>query len=153
MAALKLSVRRAGMKIGYGSTEDNDYTETILDQPTCKMSRRRIKIDLVKMSVAKLGFGARTPQNKIFARALEVGLLLCPWEAALHLRQAYKKQPPNDWLTMAMKPMIYRGMPVLAHISSRELRKGVERYLEIHATAKTYLWPTSERFVFVKPRK
>jgi hypothetical protein len=53
--------------------------------------------------VAELGFKEGATYSGICARALELGLELCPAEVGPALRLAYKDQPLGEWLIIAME--------------------------------------------------
>lgn len=66
-------------------------------------------VDLVIVSVADLGFEEETCYIDICTKANELGLALCPHEVGPALRLIYPDQPENQWLYIAMEPMIDDG--------------------------------------------
>lgn len=64
---------------------------------------KKQKVNLVRVTVKELGFTDWTPTEKIYAKAQELGLDLCPAEVGPYLRLAYQDQPLNEWFLIAMK--------------------------------------------------
>lgn len=62
-------------------------------------------VDLVRLSVANLGFKEGARYDAICARATEMGLELCPAEVGPQLRLQYKDQPRGEWILVAMEPI------------------------------------------------
>ena len=60
-------------------------------------------IDLVKMSVAELGFENGATLKEIYSKAKEIGLELCPNEVGAELRLQYADQPEYEWFRIAME--------------------------------------------------
>jgi len=68
--------------------------------------KNKEKIDLVRLTVADLGFEGSATIDQINQRAEELGLELCPPEVAPHFRLSYlKEQPGGDSLYIGMKPI------------------------------------------------
>ena len=67
-------------------------------------------VDLVVLSGAELDFKESAEYSDICARALELGLELCPAEVGPALRLAYKDQPRGEWLIIAMKAITDSAM-------------------------------------------
>jgi hypothetical protein len=64
--------------------------------------------DLVRLSVESLGFPEGATTKKIFERAEELGLKLCPAEVGPRYRLKYADQPMNKWFRIGMKYIINR---------------------------------------------
>ena len=63
-------------------------------------------IDLVRLTVADLGFPTNNPTtDQVFKRAKELGLDLCPAEVGPNYRLRYKDQPMNEWFFIGMRPI------------------------------------------------
>lgn len=70
------------------------------------VSRKKTKLELVLVSAGQLGFKDWVPYKDIVKRAQELGLELVPAEAGPQLRLQYPAQPKDEWLHMAMEPLI-----------------------------------------------
>lgn len=69
-------------------------------------------LEIVRLKVRDLGFGEWTAIDKIYKRAQELGLDLCPAEVGPHLRLKDQDQPIGDWPYIAMKQITdSRGYP------------------------------------------
>jgi hypothetical protein len=108
------------IKLGTGQKTANDFRKAI-KKANCKVSdwasdilgkpefsvaaTKEIEVDLVNISVSELGFPNGATREKIYKRAQELGLQLCPPEVGPQLRLQYKDQPMNEWLLIGMKPV------------------------------------------------
>ncbi len=70
------------------------------------ISPEEMEVDLVVATPGELGFGYETTYPKIYARAVELGLDLCPAEVGPQLRLQYPNQPRPEYLNIAMKPIV-----------------------------------------------
>jgi len=82
-----------------------DWANDILGKSSFVPSVKETEVDLVNISVAELGFKNGATRDKIYDRALELGLELCPAEVGPQLRLQYKNQPKGEWLRVAMDPI------------------------------------------------
>jgi hypothetical protein len=98
---------RAGCAIG-------DIADEILGRPAFAVSSPPAQVDLVPLSVSELGFGAEGASvADVYARAIRLGLDLCPAEVGPLLRLQYADQPLGEFLRIAMNPIAtYGGQPV-----------------------------------------
>lgn len=95
-------VRQALEKNGYEVTKGaND----ILGNPAFTVATEETEVNLVKVSVAGLGFNGGARISKIYSRAKQLGLKLCPAEVGPQLRLQYKNQPCGEWFLIGMKPI------------------------------------------------
>jgi hypothetical protein len=86
--------------------------ESILNNPEFSVQEHSEEIDLIKLSVRDLGFPGAPTTFKIYARAKELGLELCPAETGLSLPLEYNIQARGDWYFVAIKPIMNRrGCP------------------------------------------
>jgi len=83
-----------------------ESADEILGRPAFRFSKTRTPLDLVVVTAVDLGFapGSR-PLAEIYRRAAQVGLELCPPEAAPQLRLEYLNQPIGEFLHVAMTPV------------------------------------------------
>ncbi|SRR6266700_1464148 len=91
--ALRDAIEYAGMKLDNWGRSLLRRTDTATEETD---------VDLVVVSAAELGFKKGAKYSEICARALELGLELCPAEVGPALRLAYKDQPRGEWLLIAM---------------------------------------------------
>jgi hypothetical protein len=141
--ALRAALDAAHVRIG-------DSADEILGRPAFLFSKTKTDLDLVIVSVAELGFPGSTPLADIYWRAGEIGLELCPAEAAPLLRLQYLNQPIGEFLNIAMHPVAtYGGDPVVlsvANAGTGPLLLGGEGRLDV-------LMNWQARFVFVRPQR
>jgi hypothetical protein len=84
-----------------------DWGNDILDR--IAYSQEEIEVDLVVLSVSELGFYRSAKYKDLCAKALELGLQLCPAEVGPALRLSYKDQPSGERLRIAMKAVTSYG--------------------------------------------
>ncbi|MFA4890656.1 MAG: hypothetical protein WC587_03475 [Candidatus Paceibacterota bacterium] len=87
-----------GFKIG-------NWGDDILGKPAFTASPEETEVELVKMTVAELGFRNGATRKEIYERALELELKLCPNEVGPALRLQYTDQPMSEWILVAMEPI------------------------------------------------
>jgi len=87
----------------------SDWASDILGKPAFKAADEETEVDLVKVTVAELGFKKGARRNQIYERAKELGLGLCPPEVGPQLRLQYQDQPNGEWILVAMEPIIDSG--------------------------------------------
>lgn len=83
----------------------SDWAKDIMRKPAFAVTPEKAELNLVKVSVAELGFSSDATRKKIYERAISMGLKLVPAEAGPQLRLQYPKQPHGEWLLMAMEPI------------------------------------------------
>lgn len=143
LKALKAAFRSAKYRT-------SDYANDLLDKPAFTLASEPTEVDLVVRSVKELGFQGIATYAQICAKAVDLGLQLCPAEVGPLLRLAYKDQPSNEWFRIAMEPItgsvgdrcIFR----LGHDNS-----GL--WLRWCSGHPDDAWGPIDRFVFVLPRK
>ena len=138
-------------EIAVGTSADE-----ILARPSFETSPKRINYELVIYSANDLGFKEdRVPQSQIYERARCAGLQLCATEIAPMLRLAYREQPLNEVIIVAMEARrTYEGEPVvlsLAHFATGAKRKGL-MLLGGDGRPETKISRTTP-FVFVRPQE
>ena len=83
-------------------------------KPTFVVSGHEMEVELIKVTVEELGFVGEVSLENIYARAFDRGLILCPPEVGPQLRLQYKDQPEDDWVIIAMEPIIdSHGVPCI----------------------------------------
>jgi len=125
------------------------WADEIIGRPAFPYSRTKIELDLVVVAVADFGFDHDASLRDIHARALAVGLELCPPEAGPILRLNYLDQPIAEFIQLAMRPVArYSGEPI-----DLTLGNGGTGLLLLGGDARPeVVIPRSTRFVFVLPR-
>jgi ABC-type transport system substrate-binding protein len=93
---LSKALTNKGFRIG-------DNTPQILKRTV--IAQTPIKIELVLVTVAELGFDKETLRDAIYDRAKELGLDLVPAEVGPQLRLAYTEQLQDEGICMAMEPL------------------------------------------------
>ncbi|MFZ2832027.1 MAG: hypothetical protein WAZ40_02645 [Minisyncoccia bacterium] len=135
----RAAIKAAGMYIG-------DWGNDILGKPAFTVSPEETEVDLVVVSNADLGFKDGTKLEDTYARALELGLELCPNEVGPQLRLQYTDQPNGEWLLVAMEPIIdsdgFRGL------FGVKRDDGGGRYLNGYNGGPDRVWGADARFVF-----
>lgn len=128
----------------------SDYASDIMSKPAFSVASEAQEVDLVVISVAELGFKKGAMREKIYQRALERGLQLCPNEVGPQLRLDYKEQPLNEWFVIGMEPITASyGRLGLFYVE----RNDDGLWLNSHYGSPGYIWNADDRFVFVRPRK
>jgi hypothetical protein len=91
-----------------------DAADEIMGRPAFSYAGEPRELHLVVLAVAALGFGRDgATLADIHARALRLGLALCPEEVGPQLRLQYLDQPVGQFLHLAMKPQRnYGGDPI-----------------------------------------
>jgi hypothetical protein len=128
-----------------------DSANEVLGRPAFAWSHSKIESDLVVVAVADLGFGERGASlAQIYARAVRLGLELCPAEVAPYLRLQYLQQPVGEILQIAMSPVAtYHGEPVDLAVAD-----GGEGLLLVGGEGRSdRIASGAVRFVFVRPRQ
>ncbi|MBI2042127.1 MAG: hypothetical protein HYT20_03905 [Candidatus Nealsonbacteria bacterium] len=85
--------------------EVSDWANDILEKSAFIVAIEGIKVDLVKVTVAELGFKKGARRDQIYDRAKELGLELCSPEVGPQLRLQYQNQPNSEWVFVGMEPI------------------------------------------------
>jgi len=142
------AIKALGYKIG-------DLGNDILGKPAFRVSKTKVKVDLVNVSVAELGFKDGAKLSDIYKKALGLGLQLCPNEVGPQLRLQCRDQPIDGvnwmhrWIYVAMKPIARSGHPLIFLVE----RTSDGCWLEGYDGDPDHFWKRQECFVFVLPRK
>jgi hypothetical protein len=96
--------------LDYRDIHIGDMADEILHRPTFTISKVKMDMELVVLSVNQLSSGKQNSLALIFARARKLGYELCPPEVAVQLRLQYDDQPIGEFLDIAMEPIAtYEG--------------------------------------------
>lgn len=120
-----------------------------LHHPSFVVAPEEVLIDLVRPSLCELGFKQGAVFADIIARALNLGLQLCPIEVGPQLRLQYRNQPKTEDLRIAMMPIVVNGHPAIFTVQ----RNFSWFLLGTDAGHEKSSYGADCRFVFVKPRK
>lgn len=83
----------------------SEQARDIIAQPAFTVANEETEVELVKVSVAELGFPDGARLADIYERAGKFGLGLNPPEVGPALRLDYLDQPRAEWLIVAMEPI------------------------------------------------
>lgn len=131
-----------------GNLRLSDWASDIFGKPAFAVATEETEVDLVKVTVAELGFKQGAKSDQIYKRAKELGLELCPAEVGPQLRLQYKDQPKGEWLLIGMEPILdSNGSPSTFSLG-----------LDAMGLNAGYGGPDAfsradDRWVFVRPRK
>lgn len=92
-----------------GGFRISDWASDILGKPAFTVAAEKTEVDLVRVTVAELGFKNGAKRSDIYERAKDFGLELCPAEVGPQLRLQYKDQPVGEWLFIGMEPITGSG--------------------------------------------
>ena len=135
------AIEKAGCRIG-------DYAGQILNKT--EVSQTEVEVDLVVVTVGELGFKDGARRDVLYARAIELGLQLCPAEVGPALRLLYKDQPRGEWLRIGMEPITASvGCPGVFGVG----HGSDVRWLHNYYGSADIIWRADHRWVFVRPRK
>jgi len=128
-----------------------ESADEILGRPAFQYAKKPTQLDLTVVSVLDLGFdGDGATLREIYARALGIGLELCPAEAGPILRLTYLDQPIGEFLNIAMHPIPrYDGGLVDLSIGNG----GAGLVLIGGYGGLNLVYAGRARFVFVRPRQ
>ena len=128
-----------------GEYRISNWASDILGKPAFIVATKKIKLDLVKVSVEELGFNQGAMRQQIYERAQEHGLKLCPAEVGPQLRLQYSDQPYKEWLVVAMEPIILSDGGLV--VFGVEYGSGGQ-LLEGYRGDPDFLWYGDYQFVF-----
>jgi len=138
------AIKAAGMKVG-------NWASDILGKPEFVVAdKEETEVDLVKVTVAELGFKKATRRDQIYNRAKELGLQICPPEVGPQLRLQLADQPNGEWILIGMEP-IRRSGGYLSVFSVERSDSGL--WLSGDYGGPGYVWDPDGVWVFVRPRK
>lgn len=128
----------------------NDWADDMLENSGVTAASKEVELDLVKATVAELGFKKGTRRDQIYVRAKQFGFEFCPSEVGPQLRLQYQDQLNGEWIFIAMEPMfISDGLLMvfcLGHDDSGLWLRG-------HDGNPGIFWGPDSQWVFVRPRK
>lgn len=155
--ALKVwkTIKLGGVKNGKGFVSEiekrdcrvGDWAKHMLSQKVFSVAKEETDIDLIVLSVAELGFKDGANYCDTCARAIELGLELCPAEVGPQLRLQYADQPRGEWLVIAMEPIRVSGGGLGVFLVGHD---GGGRWLSGRYGRPVDFWRADYRFVFCR---
>ena len=128
----------------------SNWANDILEKPAFTVATEGTEVDLVKVTVAELGFKKGARRDQIYDRAKEFGLELCPPEVGPQLRLQYQDQPNGEWVFIGMEPITDSdGDLNVFHVK----RNGSGLWLHGAWGYPDYVWSPGRQWVFRLPRK
>lgn len=135
---LERELKQAGIKI-------DKYAQDMLNSPDFTTLKNPVSVETVRLKVADLGLRGTPTIDKVYARAKELGLDLCPAELGVYQRLKDKNQPLGEWYYIGMKQIIDRhGYPYVFCLVRRE--DGL--WLDDDWAGADHRWYPEFRFVF-----
>lgn len=126
------------------------YTKILLDSPSLTLAPKPTAVDLVIRTVEELGFETGAHYRQICARAIKLGLQLCPVEVGPMLRLIYCDQPYGEPLFIATDAIL--GSANDQNIFKIRCGAG-GLWLDWYPVDTMEVWHQGRRFVFMAPRK
>lgn len=81
----------------------SNHAKDILKNREFNTGKNSEEETLIYLTVADLGFTGGATTDRIYERARELGLELCPAEVGPHYRLKYQDQPMGEWILVGMK--------------------------------------------------
>src|SRR5262245_39736121 len=128
-----------------------ESADEILGRPAFRFSKTPSPLDLVVLSAFDLGLAKGSHSlAEIYRRPRELGLELCPPEAAPQLRLEYLNQPIGEFLHVAMAPVAAYG----GNLVDLTIGNGGAGLILIGGDGSPDLMlHSSVKFVFVRPTR
>ena len=152
------------IKLGTGLKTADDFRKTLKDngfnisgwandilrKPVFTVAAEETEVELVKVTVAELGFKRGARHDQTYERAKELGLELCPPEVGPQLRLQYQDQPNGERILVAMEPIIVSDGD--SDVFGVE-RVGSGLWLYGFWGRPDVFWGPGDRWVFCRPCK
>ena len=122
----------------------------ILNFHAFTVSTEETEVDLVVVSNAELGFNGGAKLEDTCARALELGLELCPNEVGPQLRLQYEDQPYGGLIIVT--DLIDSGLRLVFNVSRDGGGDVGRRFLSGSYDSPRDFWSADSRFVFCRRR-
>ena len=132
-----------------GGIKISDWANDILGKPAFSVAAEATEVDLIKVTVAELGFKKGARRDQIYERAKELGLQLCPPEVGPQLRLQYQDQPNNEWILVGMEPITDSDGNLNVFSVKRD---DSELWLNSNWSNPDNVWNPDNHLAFVFPR-
>lgn len=130
----KLNVFQEIFKKAFGERENKPTTETV---------------QIVRLKVKDLGFTNPPTTEKLFTKAEQLGLELCPAEIGPQYRLQYENQPTQEWVYIGMKPIdVSIGGPGLFLLKNTSVDGST---LDLAMAGSSITWNLDREFAFRIP--
>lgn len=142
VADFRNDLRRGNLRLG-------TWASDIIEKPafTTATEETEVDVDLVRVTVAELGFKKDARRHQIYERAKELGLELCPAEVGPQLRLQYQDQPNREQILIGMEPFIVLdGSPRAFGVE----RLDSELWLSAYYGSPGRVWDADSQWVFVR---
>jgi hypothetical protein len=123
------------------------YVNEMIEKLASKVATEKTEVDLVKVTVAELGFKKGARYGQIWERARELGLEPCSPEVGPQLRLQYQDQP-NEEMIIVVMTAITVTLPAIFVVERRH--PGL--WLTSIDISSDSFWDADYRLVFVRPR-
>ncbi len=139
-----------------GKFRIDNFVSKILGTPAFTVATEKTKIDLVKVTVAELGFKKDIGGDQIYRRAQELGLELCSSEVGPQLRLQYPDQPcgcgkyDGDTIFVGMET-ITLPIPGCHPLIFEVYHNDLGMWLVIKSNHPTNIWSPDSQWVFCRP--
>ncbi|OGZ64232.1 MAG: hypothetical protein A2998_00350 [Candidatus Staskawiczbacteria bacterium RIFCSPLOWO2_01_FULL_37_25b] len=137
------------VKVGPGIADD--FRQRIVNEAGLAVIPEETEFDLVKVTVSDLGFKEGVRHDRIYVRAKEFGLELCPPEVGHQLQLQYDGPPDGKPILVGMEPVRladilgYGGRYLVYCLGDWNFT----RYL----LSPGHVWDLDDQWVFVLPHK
>ena len=128
----------------------SDWVTDLLGKPAFSVAKEQIEVDLVKVTVAELGFPNGATVHDIYEAAFKLDLVRCPNEVGPQLRLQYLDQPMGEWILVGMDPIAGSGGYLGVF---RAVHDGDGRWLNGFSGHSGGVCDDDDSWVFVLPRK
>ena len=120
----------------------SDWANDLLASKDFQTTKKAEKEKLIRLTVKDLGFTSGATTQKIYQKAQELGLDLCPAETGPHFRLQY---PGKEWILIAMKQISDRdGSPDAFYLDWG----GVRLELSAFSARPAFGWNPEDEFIF-----
>lgn len=148
VADIKSRIASSGSQFGGEGefmVDSDDFKRSIYTDETFTTLKPRETHQLIRLTVADLGFSNGATTKEIFDRAIALGLDFCPPEVGSEYRISYTDQPMGEWVRIGMKQI--KGSYGLSYIFG-VVRGGDGSWLSGDWAGPVSLWDAGNQCVF-----
>jgi hypothetical protein len=147
-------------RLQQASISMNEYGESLFSNELFSASAETYKVETVELTVAGLGFQQGAPLDRIFQRAGDLGLSLCPLELGPYMRLQYLDQPEGLSADSSQRHQAPSGSITIASAVIRDdhdfpkgfYLRSMEGALWLRGYIADYLhiWNPNDHFIFAE---